>query len=85
MIELSISQIKILIKSTEYYLKSKQQLNNTSNDEINDIKMLVWQLEDELESELKNERIYGHRVSPWRTLEPTVMRRKRPYFKKHKK
>lgn len=83
MIELTIPQIKTLIKSTEYYLKSKQQLTNTSNDEINDIKMLIWQLRDELEKETKREKIYG--TQTWRTLEPTFTRRKRPYFKKHKK
>lgn len=83
MIELTIPQLKTLIKSTEYYLQSKQKLNNTTNEEINDIKMLIWQLRDQLQKQIKYEKIYG--TQTWRTLEPTFTRRKRPYFSKHKK
>lgn len=83
MIELTIPQLKTLIKSTEYYLQSKQKLNNTTNEEINDIKMLIWQLRDQLQKQMKHEKIYG--TQTWRTLEPTFTRRKRPYFSKHKK
>lgn len=82
MIELTIPQLKTLIKSTEYYLKNKQQLTNTTNEEINDIKMLIWQLRDELERETKIESIYGFSHKSWQKLEPTFTRRKRPYYRR---